>query len=98
MPEMTLPAPQSVSNAETTLMYAEAAECAAVVARQLRANAPLTERIGNTLRASPPRAVVTCARGSSDHAATYARYLIETRAHVLTSSASPSISSVYGAE
>ena len=62
MPEMTLPAPQSVGNAETTLMYAEAAECAAVVARQLRANAPLTEKIGNTLRASPPRAVVTCAR------------------------------------
>jgi glucosamine--fructose-6-phosphate aminotransferase (isomerizing) len=42
--------------------------------------------------------VVTCARGSSDHAATYARYLIETHAHVLTSSASPSISSVYGIE
>ena len=28
----------------------------------------------------PPRAVVTCARGSSDHAATFAQYLIETRA------------------
>src|SRR6185437_5625158 len=92
MPEMTIP----VGTAETTLMYAEAAESAAVVAKQLRANASLIEEIGNTLRASPPRAIVTCARGSSDHAATYARYLIETRAHVLTSSASPSISSVYG--
>jgi len=94
MPEMTIP----VGTAETTLMYAEAAESAAVVAKQLRANASLIEEIGNTLRASPPRAIVTCARGSSDHAATYARYLIETRAHVLTSSASPSISSVYGIE
>jgi glucosamine--fructose-6-phosphate aminotransferase (isomerizing) len=40
--------------------------------------------------------VITCARGSSDHAATYAKYLIETRAGVLTASAAPSISSVYG--
>jgi glucosamine--fructose-6-phosphate aminotransferase (isomerizing) len=43
-----------------------------------------------------PRAVITCARGSSDHAATYAKYLIETRAGVLTASAAPSVSSVYG--
>jgi glucosamine--fructose-6-phosphate aminotransferase (isomerizing) len=40
---------------------------------------------------------VTLARGSSDNAATFARYLIETRAGVLTSSASPSIASVYDA-
>jgi glucosamine--fructose-6-phosphate aminotransferase (isomerizing) len=39
--------------------------------------------------------VVTLARGSSDHAATFARYLIETRAGVLTSSASPSVGSIY---
>ena len=31
------------------------------------------------LRAQPPRFVVTCARGSSDSAATYAKYLIEIR-------------------
>jgi glucosamine--fructose-6-phosphate aminotransferase (isomerizing) len=48
------------------------------------------------LRRLAPRAVVTCARGSSDHAATYAKYLIETRAGVLTASAAPSVSSVYG--
>jgi glucosamine--fructose-6-phosphate aminotransferase (isomerizing) len=41
---------------------------------------------------------VTCARGSSDHAATYARYLIEAHTHVLTSSAAPSVSSVYEAQ
>jgi len=38
---------------------------------------------------------VTLARGSSDNAATYARYLIETRLGLLTSSAAPSVSSVY---
>jgi glucosamine--fructose-6-phosphate aminotransferase (isomerizing) len=41
--------------------------------------------------------VITCARGSSDHAATFARYLIETRLGLLTSSAAPSVSSVYEA-
>lgn len=96
---MTIPSPEGRSRAaNTTLMYAEAAESAASVARQLRANASLVAEIGRRLRDRPPRAVVTCARGSSDHAATYARYLFETRAHVLTSSASPSISSVYGIE
>ncbi len=94
---MTMPLAESTPRAaDTTLMYAEAAESAAVVARQLRENAPLAAQIGRRLRDNPPRAIVTCARGSSDHAATYARYLLETRAHVLTSSASPSISSVYG--
>jgi glucosamine--fructose-6-phosphate aminotransferase (isomerizing) len=41
--------------------------------------------------------VITCARGSSDHAATFAKYLIETRLHVVTASAAPSVASVYGA-
>jgi glucosamine--fructose-6-phosphate aminotransferase (isomerizing) len=54
--------------------------------------------IGAQLRQRPPRAVVTCARGSSDHAATYAKYLFETRARVLTASAALSVSSVYRIE
>jgi glucosamine--fructose-6-phosphate aminotransferase (isomerizing) len=41
--------------------------------------------------------VVTLARGSSDNAATFARYLIERRVRVLTSSIAPSIASVYDA-
>ena len=53
--------------------------------------------LGARLRAHPPRAVVTCARGSSDHAATYARYLIEAHTPALTSSAAPSLSSIYDA-
>src|SRR5438046_1925215 len=49
-----------------------------------------------TWRSSAP-ATDRCARGSSDHAATFARYLIETRLGLLTSSAAPSVSSVYEA-
>ncbi len=91
-------APVGAPPAESTRMYQEAGESAAVVARQLRENDRVVARIGAELRNRPPRAVITCARGSSDHAATYAKYLIETRARVLTASAAPSISSVYGIE
>jgi glutamine---fructose-6-phosphate transaminase (isomerizing) len=76
-------------------MYREAAQAPAVVGQQLIANAERMARLGERLRNSKPRAVVTCARGSSDHAATFAKYLIETRLNVLTSSAAPSVSSVY---
>ncbi|HET9865607.1 MAG TPA: SIS domain-containing protein [Steroidobacteraceae bacterium] len=81
----------------TTQMFLEAAEAPDVVARQLAQNAPLLARVGASLRGRPPRAVVTCARGSSDHAATYARYLIEAHTPALTSSAAPSLSSIYDA-
>jgi glutamine---fructose-6-phosphate transaminase (isomerizing) len=83
--------------AVNTRMYREAAEAADVVQGQLAANAAAVGRLAAQLRQSPPRALVTCARGSSDNAATFARYLIETRLGLLTSSAAPSVSSVYEA-
>ena len=76
-------------------MYREAAQAPDAVRAQLHSNGARVARLAQRLRASPPRAVVTCARGSSDHAATYASYLIETRLGVLTASAAPSVSSVY---
>jgi len=78
-------------------MFHEAAQGANVVAAQLTQNASLLAELGARLRAAPPRAVVTCARGSSDHAATYARYLIEAHTPALTSSAAPSLTSLYDA-
>lgn len=80
-----------------TAMFAEAAEGAAAVARMLRANRVKLETLGESLRPSPPRAVMTCARGSSDHAATFLKHLIETRTGVPVTSVSPSVASVYGA-
>lgn len=80
---------------QDTLMFREAAEAPDVVARQRASIAPVISKLAERLRAPAPRAVLTLARGSSDHAATFARYLIETRAGVLTSSASPSVGSVY---
>jgi glucosamine--fructose-6-phosphate aminotransferase (isomerizing) len=82
---------------DQTAMFREAAEAPAAVARMLAANADACAVLGRSLRDSPPRAVVTLGRGSSDHAATYAKYLIEGGAGVLTASGAPSISSVYQA-
>jgi len=78
-------------------MFREAAQAGAVVGAQFAANAATVARIARRLRDAPPRAVVTCARGSSDHAATFAKYLIETRIGILVASAAPSVSSVYAA-
>jgi glutamine---fructose-6-phosphate transaminase (isomerizing) len=77
-------------------MFQEAASASDAVRAQLNCDAAAIASIGAELRRLAPRAVITCARGSSDHAATYAKYLIETRAGVLTASAAPSVSSVYG--
>ncbi len=82
---------------ETTKMFLEASQASRVAATQLAANAETIQALAARLRANPPRVVVTCARGSSDHAATFGRYLIETKAGVLTSSAGLSVSSVYDA-
>ena len=81
----------------STQLYCEAQAAPQVVRQQLAANSERLERLGERLRQLKPHAVVTCARGSSDHAATFAKYLIETRLKVLTSSAAPSVTSVYEA-
>jgi len=89
--------PSAALDGRQTLMEREASEAAAAVARMLRTNRDAFAEIGRRLRASPPAAVVTCARGSSDHAATYAKYLIETMTGTPTASAALSIASLYDA-
>lgn len=78
------------------LMVTEAASAHKAVRAQLEDGR--LQRLGERLRALCPRVVATCARGSSDHAATFAKYLIETRVGVLTASAAPSVASLYRAE
>ena len=81
--------------AEQTLMYIEAAEAADVALRQEAGLDEQMERLGRTLRKLDPSLVITCARGSSDHAATFAKYLIETRVKTPVASFAPSTSSLY---
>jgi glucosamine--fructose-6-phosphate aminotransferase (isomerizing) len=84
-------------HASDTPMYRVAHESADVVARQFAANERVVAELAAALRAQPPRFIVTCARGSSDHAAAYAKYVFETRLGVVTASASPSVASIYDA-
>jgi glucosamine--fructose-6-phosphate aminotransferase (isomerizing) len=81
----------------STRMFSEAAESASAVQRQLDLNAETAARIGRKLRQLKPRFITTVARGSSDHAACYAKYLLETHTGLITSSSGPSVISVYHA-
>jgi glutamine---fructose-6-phosphate transaminase (isomerizing) len=65
------------------------------VARQASALAEPLAELGERLRRRPPRVVVTCARGSSAHAATFAKHLIELYLGVPVAAAAPNIASVY---
>ena len=84
------------SAATTSLMLRETAEAPDVVARLLDANAAACAVLGDRLRRKPPAFAVTCARGSSDSAATYAKYLIEICLGPVVASVGPSVSSIYG--
>lgn len=86
-----------MKHASDTLMYREAGQSAEVIERQFARNAPLLAELGAQLRAKPPRFIVTCARGSSDHAAAFGKYVFETQLGLITASASPSVSSIYDA-
>lgn len=88
----------ALNDPAATRMYSEIGETAAAITRQREANASTLATLVHVLRESPPRFVVTAARGSSDNAATYAKYLIETQLGLATASAAPSIHSVYAAQ
>ncbi|HEX9903870.1 MAG TPA: SIS domain-containing protein [Propylenella sp.] len=81
----------------TSRMLREAHEAPAAVRRLLAENADLCRELGARLRASAPPFAVSCARGSSDNAATFAKYLFEIRVGLVTASVGPSVRSVYSA-
>lgn len=82
---------------ESTKMYREAGEAGKAVGRFLDRNRTVLMELGKRLRANPPSLVVTCARGSSDHAATYGKYLVETKLGIPTVSAAFSTVSLFDA-
>jgi glucosamine--fructose-6-phosphate aminotransferase (isomerizing) len=68
-----------------------------VAARFLASQAEPIEAIAAALRARPGRQVVIAARGTSDHAALYAQYVLGIRHGVTVALGTPSIVSLYGA-
>ena len=83
------------SAAPISLMARETAEIPTRVDRQGKDCAETFERVGTALRSLAPPLVATIARGSSDHAATYLKALIELLMGVPVASISPSVASVY---
>src|SRR5256885_15846204 len=55
---------------------------------------PIAEIVAG-LRRRPPQVVVTCARGSSAHAATFGKHLIERHLGIPVSAAAPNIATIY---
>ncbi|MFG6448611.1 SIS domain-containing protein [Roseateles sp. BYS180W] len=79
----------------TSRMLDEALSAPQVVARQLAADQSAYAALGEVLRAAPPSALLTVARGSSDHAAHYMAYLIMARLGRLVTSLPMSLVTLY---
>jgi glucosamine--fructose-6-phosphate aminotransferase (isomerizing) len=77
-------------------MASEAAQSSEAAARFLDRNAAALRELGKRLRSSPPPVVLTSARGSSDNAAGYFKYLSEILLGVPCASVGASVVSVYG--
>src|SRR5215213_6391810 len=83
------------ANDPGNLMAAEIREAPDAVARQAGSlRAPLAELVRH-LRHRRPQVVVTCARGSSAHAATFGKHLIERTLGIPVAAAAPSVTTVY---
>lgn len=84
-------------NERATAMASETGETPDAVARLLDREDATIRALGARLAAMNPPVVVTCARGSSDHAASYLKYLLEIALGIPVASTGPSVASVYGA-
>jgi glucosamine--fructose-6-phosphate aminotransferase (isomerizing) len=76
-------------------MAGELREAPDAVARQGRDLAVPLRELAARLQARPPAVVVTCARGSSAHAATFGKHLIERHLAIPVAAAAPNIATVY---
>jgi glucosamine--fructose-6-phosphate aminotransferase (isomerizing) len=80
-----------------THMAREIAEAPEAVARMLATNAKALSELGRLYIERKPSHIVTCARGSSDCAASYFKYLVEITLGLPCCSVGASVVSVYGA-
>ena len=80
-----------------TMMFEEAQSGGFAVDRLLKSNADAITLLAERMRADQPAVVITYARGSSDHAATFAKYLLETLIGIPVCSGALSIASIYQA-
>jgi glucosamine--fructose-6-phosphate aminotransferase (isomerizing) len=81
----------------TTWMAREIAQAPDAVERLLGGGLEPIRAAATALRLADPRWISFVARGTSDHVATYGRYLVETRLAVPASLAAASVTTIYGA-
>jgi len=81
--------------ATPSFMRQETIEASSVVARLLNEEAATFAEIKRIYQQRAPRVITTAARGSSDHAASFFKYLFEISVGLPVASIGPSITSVY---
>jgi glucosamine--fructose-6-phosphate aminotransferase (isomerizing) len=77
-------------------MEQEIGEAPEAVARQEQVLSRPLQELGERLARLDPHLIVTCARGSSAHAATFGKHLFERHLGVPVAAAAPNIATVYG--
>ncbi|MGH2402375.1 MAG: SIS domain-containing protein [Candidatus Limnocylindria bacterium] len=79
-----------------TRMRREIGQIPSAVGRILAASPAELRSVAEAIRRQRPQWAVIAARGTSDHAAVYAQYVIETHLGLPTGLAKPSVTTVYG--
>jgi len=79
-------------------MLQEIAEQPAALERTINAERAKISRLGNLLRSRDLDLIVLVARGSSDNAALFGRYLLEITTGIPVSLSAPSVHTIYGAK
>jgi glutamine---fructose-6-phosphate transaminase (isomerizing) len=80
------------------MMAQEMREAPEAVGRQVESLTKPAAELAARLKVRPPLVAVTCARGSSAHAATFGKHLIERYLGIPVAAAAPNIASVYHRE
>src|ERR1044071_5416991 len=81
-----------------SLMLAEIAEQPAALERTIAEERGKLAKLGTLLKAQDIRLIVLVARGSSDNAALFGRYLLEITGSIPVSLAAPSVHTLYNAK
>jgi len=80
---------------KSSFMQQEALQASSLIGRQLKNNQHLVEKIAQAIKLFQPYNVMFVGRGSSDHAGTFGKYLIEIETGIATFGAAPSVATVY---
>lgn len=82
---------------DASSMYRETGEAADAVSRLFAREKGVLAEIGRLVAERRPPVITVAARGSSDHAVSFFKYLFEITAGIPVASIGPSVASVYGA-